>query len=201
LAAALEKAGVNYVDTEALARLSTAAGSPPWFGKYGQHWNDVGHFYAVRAIIESFRQQSTAKVGTLQIDKTWIDQHPLGDEADTGLLSNFLFSLYPESPHLNISLVGDKPPIRLMFVGTSFSGGLIDVFLKMKLTQKIVLYNYFKWIFTYMPPDIANGPSLEASEDYRERLNEVDAVVLEVNASALGSSHVSRFIEATDRLR
>jgi hypothetical protein len=85
-------------------------------------------------------------------------------------------------------------------VGTSFSGGLIDLFVKMNLMKEIVLYNYFKWIFVYEPPAVT-GPSLDASQDYGKRLNEVDAIILEINASALNASHAFRFIEATTQLR
>ena len=202
LVAALTIAGVHHVDTEALARLSVSTGMPSWFGKYGQHWNDVGQFYAARAVIDNISEQLKTKIGTLQIDSMWIDTQPLGDEADTGLLSNFLFPLHPVSPHLKITLSGDRSPMRLLIVGTSFAGGLINSFLKVNLTQKITLYNYFKWIFRYAPPaPVSDSQSLEASEDYRTTLEQVGAIVVEGNASALNASHIFRFIEATDALR
>lgn len=202
LVAALADAGVNYIDTEALAQRSASEGMPPWFGQYGQHWNDVGLFYTARDVIDNLSDQLKLKMGRLQSDTMWIDNNPLGGEADTGLLSNFLFDLHPVSPHLKMSLSGDHPAMRLLVVGTSFVDGLVDTFVKVQLTQQLVLYNYFKWIFRHtVPSPRLSGPSLEASEDYKTTLGQVDAILVEVNASALNASHVFRFIDSTDALR
>ena len=202
LMAALARSGVHHVDTEALARRSRASGAPLWFGQYGQHWNDVGQFYAVQDILEKIRSQRNSGTATLRIDRSWIDNRPLGDEADTGLLANFLIPLRPVSPHLQISLTDDTVSIKPLIVGTSFSGGLLVPMLKVKLTSEVVLHNYFKWVFRYTSataPAVAS--SLDATDDLPATLERVDTVIVEVNASALDAPHVFQFIKAMDRLR
>jgi hypothetical protein len=65
----------------------------------------------------------------------------------------------------------------------------------------LTLYNYFKWSFLYLPPKfVQEALPADASLDYPTELPQVDAVIVEVNASALNASHIFRFIEATDRL-
>lgn len=201
LMAALAKAGVYHVNTEVLARRSTSSGAPAWFGKYGQHWNDIGQYYATQDILDKLRSQRKTGIAALKIDRTWTDDQPLGDEADTGLLANFLFPLRSISPHLDISLTDNKTKIHPLMVGTSFSGGLIMTMLKAGLASEVVLHNYFKWVFRYRSataPAVAS--TVDASEDLLSTLLEVDTVIVEVNASALNAPHVFNFIKAMDRL-
>lgn len=198
---ALEDTGVKFVDSEALARESARDGMPNWFGKYGQHWNAIGVFYATRAILGLLHEQIPGNFGSLKIEGMTIDDIPRGVEADTGLLSNFVFPLNAVSPHLEMKVEGARDKLRPLIVGTSFSGGFVEGFLSSGLADKVILYDYFHSMFQY---ESVTRPRIpiegEVTEHYRSVLKEIDAVIVEVNAPALRSSHIARFVAATEML-
>ena len=131
-----------------------------------------------------------------------VDDRPTGSDADTGLLLNLPVELRPTSPHATLAVKDRGEPIDVMIVGTSFSGGLIDVMMRQRLASEITLLNYFRFPVAYSSAD-RPGVALDqpAAVLFPAALRRVDAVILEVNAPAVTSLHVPAFLDAVKALQ
>lgn len=189
------------VDSETILWTAQQAGGWPAFGQYGQHWNGIGYFYATRAVVDELERQLKRTIGRLELAQVMVDDRPTGSDADTGLLLNLPVELRPTSPHAILAVKNCGEPIDVMIVGTSFSGGLIDVMMRQRLASEITLLNYFRFPVAYSSAD-RPGVALDqpAAALFPAALRQVNAVILEVNAPALTSLHVPALLDAVKAL-
>lgn len=201
LLAGLRAANIPVVDGHAIA-LSTKA-TEKWlpFGRDGAHWNDVGQFFAVEALMVELERQLGHPVADLALREVKVDHAPIGAEADAGLIANLPFALEPPSPHASYDVRNRQSTPAGLFVGTSFSWGPLQIMMGEKLFAPSKFYYYFSSIYAYGPGDkVGRLEEVKAEADLGGFLDKVDFVVLEANEAELGIGHLARFSAAAKAL-
>lgn len=201
MAGELRQQGVPVMDSEALLLARRDTARLPTFGQYGQHWNDIGRFEPLRALVAEFERQLGRPVGTLELAAVNVDDQPHGADDDTGLLMNLPIGLHPLSPHATLAVRDRGDPLDLIIVGTSFSGGIVEDLLKVRLTSRILRFDYFRRIWAYTPAT-PHGVAVDTPppELLAADLGRADGILLEVYAPALNSGHITAFLSAVEAL-
>ena len=197
----LKAANVPVIDGHVIA-LQTKATEKWWpFGRDGAHWNDVGQFFAVQALMVELQRQLGHPVADLALGEVKVDTTPIGAEADAGLIANLPFTLYPSSPHASFDVRNQQSMPAGLFVGTSFSWGPLQIMMGEKMFAHSKFYYYFSSIYAYDPGDkVGRLEEIKAAADLGGFLDKVDFVVLEANEAELGIGHLASFAAAAKAL-
>jgi alginate O-acetyltransferase complex protein AlgJ len=201
LLAGLKSSNVHVVDGHDIALQVRATEQWPPFGRDGAHWNDVGQFYAARALVGEIERQLGEQIGDLRLKDITVDNEPRGAEADAGLIANLPFALRPVSVHARFDVVNRLTAPTGLFVGTSFSWGPLEIMMGQKIFSRSKFYYYFSSSYRYDPGDLvgtAEGPL--APSNLSDGLSGADFVVLEANESELGAGHITKFAAAIEAL-
>ena len=75
------------------------------FWQIHSHWNDIGQFYAVRAIVVELERQLDREIGRLELAKVNVDTKSYGDEGDAARLLNLPTYLTQDNPHAVFQVV------------------------------------------------------------------------------------------------
>jgi alginate O-acetyltransferase complex protein AlgJ len=201
LLAGLKSANVPIVDGHDIALRVKATEPWPPFGRDGVHWNDVGQFYAARALVGELERQLGEQIGDLRLRGVQVDDKPRGAEADAGLIANLPFVLRPVSVHASFEVANRQMTPTGLFVGTSFSWGPLEIMMGQKLFSRSKFYYYFTSSFRYDPGDlVGNAEGQTAVSDLSRWLSDTDFVVLEANEAELGHGHIAKFAAAVEAL-
>jgi hypothetical protein len=197
LRAGLQSANIPVIDGHDIAIRTKQTEKWPPFGRDGGHWNDVGQFFAVRALMGELERQLGYSVGEVIIKEIRVDNTPIGAEADAGLIANLPFMLEPSSPHASYDVLHRQATPSGLFVGTSFSWGPLQIVMGEKLFAFSKFYYYFSSIYDYNPGDkVGHLEEIKADADLATFLEKADFVVLEANEAELGIGHIERFAAA-----
>jgi alginate O-acetyltransferase complex protein AlgJ len=201
LLAGLKSANVPVVDGHDIALQVKATEPWPPFGRDGAHWNDVGQFYAARALVGELERQLGERIGDLRLKDIKVDDKPRGAEADAGLIANLPFVLRPVSVHASFEVVNRLTAPTGLFVGTSFSWGPLEIMMGQRLFSRSKFYYYFSSSYLYDPGDlVGNTEGPIAASDLSHWLSGADFVVLEANEAELGVGHIAKFAAAVEAL-
>ncbi|MEA2783076.1 MAG: hypothetical protein QOK29_4620 [Rhodospirillaceae bacterium] len=195
------------IDGHAITTALRAATPWPVFPRDGTHWNHLGALATVEALIDTLEQQLGRRLVHLNLERVDVDDHPTGSDADLGHLLNLPFPLRPyPTPHAVIGHDGGGRPIHVLFVGSSFLWIPIEILMRNGVISDSTGYFYDNRIFRIGKDyrgdleGLADISSASAAADLAKRINEVDAVVLEVNEAFLGDPYVVRFLGDIVRL-
>ena len=201
LLAGLKSANVPVVDGHTIALQVKATEQWLPFGRDGAHWNDVGQFYAARALISELERQTGERIGDLRLSDVQVDDKPRGAEADAGLIANLPFVLRPVSVHASFEVANRQTMPVGLFVGTSFSWGPLQIMMGQKLFSRSKFYYYFSSSYRYDPGDLVGTAEGEtAAADLSHWLSGADFVVLEANEAELSVGHIAKFAAAVEAL-
>jgi alginate O-acetyltransferase complex protein AlgJ len=201
LLAGLKSANVRVVDGHEIALKVKATEQWFPFGRDGAHWNDIGQFYAARALVSELESQMGEQIGDLRLSDVQVDDKPRGAEADAGLIANLPFALRPVSVHATFEVVNRLAAPTGLFVGTSFSWGPLEIMVGQKLFSRSKFYYYFSSSYRYDPGDLVGTPEGQtAASDLSHSLSGADFVVLEANEAELGAGHIAKFAAAVEAL-
>jgi alginate O-acetyltransferase complex protein AlgJ len=201
LLAGLKSADVPVVDGHDIALHAKATEHWAPFGRDGVHWNDIGQFYAARALVGELERQLGQQIGDLRLKDLKVDDRPRGAEADAGLIANLPFVLQPVSVHARFEVANRLTAPTGLFVGTSFSWGPLEIMMGQKLFSRSKLYYYFTSSYRYDPGDlVGNAEGQTAASDFSHWLSSADFVVLEANEAELRVGHIARFAAAVEAL-
>src|SRR5258708_1367087 len=197
LLAGLKSANVPVVDGHGIALKVKATQKWPPFGRDGAHWNDVGQFYAVRALVSELERQMGERIGDLRLSDVQVDDKPRGAEADAGLIANLPFDLRSVSVHASFEVLNRRTAPVGLFVGTSFSWGPLQIMMGQKLFSRSKFYYYFSSSYLYDPGDLTGRSEGQIAEtDLASWLSVADFVVFEANEAELGVGHIGKFAAA-----
>jgi hypothetical protein len=195
------------IDGHAITAALRATTQWPVFPRDGAHWNHLGALATVEALIETLDRQLDHRLVHLRLERVDVDNHPTGSDADLGHLLNLPFPLRPyPTPHAVIGRFYGGRPIHVLFVGTSFLWIPIEIMMRNGVISDSTGYFYDNRIFRIGKDyrgdieGLADISSESTSADLAKRINEVDAVVLEVNEAFLGDPYVVRFLGDIVRL-
>jgi alginate O-acetyltransferase complex protein AlgJ len=201
LLSALRSANVTVVDGHEIALQTKATEKWPPFGRDGAHWNDIGQFHAVRALVAELERQLGHQIGDIELSDVEVDDKPRGAEADAGLIANLPFTLRPPSPHASFKVLDQQRAPVGLFVGTSFLWGPLEIMMGQRLLSQVRFYYYFSSIYSYVAGDPVghlDGPKAES--DIINWISHAEFVVLEANEAELGAGHISKFAAAVETL-
>jgi alginate O-acetyltransferase complex protein AlgJ len=198
LIASLQEKGVTVVDSESLIEQSGSPYRP--FPHFGQHWDDVGQFYAVRDLVSSIERLSGKTIGHLELASVELTPAHQYDEMDSGGLLNVMGTLKAIVPRPTFSVSERGSPINMLIVGSSFTWGPMRILLGQGLASRIIAYPYLREVRLLDKTNGALGGPLDTTvqQDIQTRLGKVDAVIIEANAPAVVSGHVRAFIDAIE---
>jgi hypothetical protein len=201
LLAGLKSADVPVVDGHDIALHAKATEHWAPFGRDGVHWNDIGQFYAARALVGELERQLGQQIGDLRLKDLKVDDRPRGAEADAGLIANLPFVLQPVSVHASFEVANRLTTPTGLFVGTSFSWGPLQIMMGQKLFSRSKFYYYFSSSYRYDPGDLVGTAEGEiAAADLSHWLSGADFVVLEANEAELSVGHIAKFAAAVEAL-
>jgi alginate O-acetyltransferase complex protein AlgJ len=201
LLAELKSANIPVIDGHDIALRTKVTGGWLPFGRDGAHWNDIGQFDAVHALVTELERQLGRPIGNVTISDVRIDRTPIGAEADAGLIANLPFSLKPLSPHASFDVADHQSTPSGLFVGTSFSWGPLQIMMGQRLFADSKFYYYFSSIYAYRPGAVVGQlEDAKAEADLARFLDRADFVVLEANEAELAIGHIGRFAAAIEAL-
>jgi hypothetical protein len=201
LLSGLKSANVPVVDGHDIALQIKATEKWPPFGRDGAHWNDVGQFYTVQALVSELERQLGKRIGDIRLSDVQVDDKPRGAEADAGLIANLPFDLRPVSVHASFAVLNRQATPAGLFVGTSFSWGPLQIMMGQKLFSQSKFYYYFSSSYLYDPGDLAGRAEGQIAEsDLANRISGSAFVVLEANEAELGAGHIAKFAAAMEAL-
>ncbi|MGD9542809.1 MAG: alginate O-acetyltransferase [Methylocystis sp.] len=207
--AALDTAGVRYVDGPALIATEKRRQPIPLFPRGGTHWNSVGGALAMR---DATRALPASPIGVLDFTSASAPE-AVGTDRDLLDLLNLLWpdAHYPTAAIGRAGEKGDCPrPPRLLALGGSFLHEAlaaatlapcppqIDYWFYMRTEDNNIELGHYR----RAPGDASNGERLRAtSDELDENLARADFILLEENESSIATTkQVGHLLEALRRL-
>jgi alginate O-acetyltransferase complex protein AlgJ len=173
------------------------------FCQGGGHWNYLGAYYTVRALVEELNGLMNKKAGRLDLEAVNIDRTPVGTDRDLAELLNLFFPpLDYVVPHPVISLKGGTEDLgNAVIVGDSFSEIPINLLNEHKIFKRIDFFYYYKLTLRSFP-DQQSFPVDVAKIDWENMMFKSDVIILEANESFITASYTSSFVtDALEQLR
>lgn len=199
----LDKHHVNYVDGHVITQLATQIEKTPLFCQGGTHWNYLGAYYTVRALIDELNGLLNRKAGRLDLEALNIDHTPTDSDKDLANLLNLFFPPMDYAvPHPVISKKGSTEDLgRAVIVGGSFNWIPIDLLNKHMVFKQIDFFYYYK-LALHSFPGQRGLPVDVAKIDWEKTILKSDVIILEVNEVAATANHASAFVsDALQQLR
>ena len=196
--AALDAAGVHYVDARAVLETTRQQVPVELFPRNGTHWNDLGAVLGARALVESLRAMG---LGTLPVPS-----YGLIVEADeTGFdrdLSNLLNLLVPppgnRSPRVTMTSAGTAEAPRLVAINDSFFALPAYQLTIAGVFRSAVLFEYLtlnQRRYEGATVTFITAPEPEIVHD----ILTAEVVVLEEIESRVGGPYARRFLDLVER--
>ena len=199
----LDKHHVTYVDGHVITQQATQINKAPLFCQGGVHWNYLGAYYTVRAMIDELNGLLHRKAGRLDLEAVHVDHIPTGSDKDLAELLNLFFPPFDYVvPHPVISTKGGTEDLgRAVIVGTSFNWIPIDLLNKHKVFKQIDFFYYYKLALHSFPGQ--RGLPVDVSKiDWEHTILKTDVIILEVNEADVTGKYASAFVsDALQHLR
>jgi hypothetical protein len=141
----LEKYGINYINCAEYVK--EKKNENPVFSRGGTHWNDLGKYYGTDYFIRELESYSGRKYRGLKLDSLHWDSTPSGEDIDLASYLNLLICpRFFKVPHVTLGAVSPASAVqpRVLIVGSSFSGGLIETLSKIEFYDTLHYYYYLK---------------------------------------------------------
>jgi alginate O-acetyltransferase complex protein AlgJ len=198
----LDKHHVNYVDGHVITQQATQIERAPLFCQGGLHWNYLGAYYTVRALIDELKGLLNRKAGRLDLEAVNVDHTPTWLDKDLAGLLNLFFPPFDfEVPHPVISMKGGTEDLgRAVIVGTSFNWFPIDLYDKHKVFKEIDFLYYYKVLYSFpgqrsLRIDQRGHVALDVAKiDWENTILKSDVIILEVNEAKIPAGYSSAFV-------
>lgn len=186
---------VNYVDGHVITEQATQIEKAPLFCQGGSHWNYLGTYYTLRALIDKLNGLLSRNAGMLDLEAVNVDHTPTGTDKDLAELLNLFFPPFDYVvPHPVISKKGSTEDLgRLNIVGDSFTWIPIELFNAHKVFKQIDFFYYYK-LALHSFPGQQSLPVDVAKIDWANTILKSDVIILEVNESDVTARYASAFV-------
>ena len=196
----LEKAGVPFVDGQAITSAQKAVSGAPLFPRGGLHWGDLPKYRVTDALIaEINRSRSGHMLNPLKIHSEQVDIYPRNaEECDLLELLNLAHPNYA-SPYLHIEVEPTLEPggsSKLTLVGGSFARGVVDFLVSARVFDEVsLLYYYILDREVWLPGKEPVKYPIDSSRGFAKDLLATDVVVLEINVPNIHGNHIRKFLD------
>ncbi len=195
--------GINCVDGHKIFIEGKKNSPYPLFTIGGTHWNYYGAFIIVKEIIQELEKQFNKPLVNLDCESVLVDRKTKGTENDIGNLINIWSKNTTKglTPHPQIirKETGEEFYPRILFIGRSFCITLMEIMDICGVYKSRDFLYYFRTIKKY--PENTSLPIDPETFDLKKILLSVDAVVIEVNETALPGDWNSYVLDMVRALR
>ena len=196
------KYSINYIDGREITLAAKKETNLPLFCRGGTHWNDLGAFFTVDALIKKIESLKGTPITHISCDKVKVDRKPYGTDRDLARLLYILFPSYDYiTPHPHIKPVSGMHDFKgnIVFVGGSFTNFVLNMLYKNKIFNSMDFYFYYKNARQTFPHDTIRESTFKVENiDWERDFFKKDVIVLEINESSFQSGHIMAFL--TDAL-
>ncbi|MDB6070669.1 MAG: hypothetical protein JWL81_1840 [Verrucomicrobiales bacterium] len=203
----LQKHGVRFVDGVALTHTRAPQSPAPAFPQGGVHWNDDVAWQSTSAVLDQFRSFSPDLPRPIT-PLVRLSDEPIGEDDD--VLRLLCLAKPWRYPVVNLTVppvdpAPGAPPRRLMVIGGSFAGRVINQLGSMHAFQDIEWLFYYKMRkLRYQDFDTHNTRVPAEPVDLENEVFNASALLLETNEEVIGTHgtpHLRAFLsDAIPRL-
>lgn len=198
--AELRRRGIAVVDGPALLEEMASADPVPPFPRGGVHWSRLAATRVAAVVVDEARRRVAGGVGTMELEGTRWDAHPVDTDADFASLLNL------RHPPLDYPV--GKAEVRcrpepgapgLIGIGGSFLIGVIEPMVACGLFREVEYYNYYDVAYRRYPEPYS--PVDRKRVDWAKILAARPVLVLEVNESIVYVPviHLEKLLEDVER--
>jgi hypothetical protein len=200
--AALNHAGVHYVDERAALEAARHRVAIDLFPINGIHWNWLGAAIGAEAIIQALRDAGLSSLPALSYDLT-VDANEVGPDRDLSDLLNLLIPPPGDpAPRVIVKPVESLGALRIVSVNDSFFTMPAYLLTAAGVFQSATLFGYMTLDQRrFVAPNIVGfGQPISADEQEIVRaILTADVVVLEEVETHFGSPYALRFLDLIER--
>ena len=203
----LDKYDLNYINGHVITQQAMQIEKTPLFSRGGIHWNNLGAYFTLRALIDRLKGLTNRTAGSLDLETLNVDHTPTGSDKDLAQLLNLLFPPFDYVvPHPVITKKSGTEDLgRIVIVGTSFNRILIELLEKQKIFTRIDFFFYYKLAFHSFPSQRSFPINWETiwdktinvdvtKIDWEKTILKSDVIVLEVNEAQIVGDYSSAFV-------
>lgn len=199
----LDKYHVTYIDGHVITQQATQIEKAPLFCQGGVHWNYLGAYYTVRAMLDELNGLLHRKAGRFDLEAVNVDHTPTGTDKDLAELLNLFFPPFDYVvPHPVISKNGGTEDLgQAVIVGSSFNWIPLDLLNTHKVFKQIDFFYYYT-LALHSFPGQRGLPVDVAKIDWEHTILKSEVIILEVNEADVTAGYASAFVsDALQHLR
>lgn len=186
----LEEKGINYLSaSETFRKWKSEGRGEELFAKVGSHWSEYASCEYSKIIIDSLESELGQNIGEIECEKVPLEEFGERDQ-DLLRLMNLWSSKLARNNAYGVSSTiyktSDYQP-NLLFVGDSFMWNIFDHLDGGGLYQSRDMYYYYNTNSQY-PENTKKTIETEPREAWESQILAHDAVVVEINESAIGNT-------------
>ena len=194
-----DRAGLHYVDGNAISVQAKQEAPAPVFPRGGTHWNKLTAAQSVAGVIASLEKLSGERLPHISPENIQVQHAAEGEDKDLADLLNLIEvpNAYPVPSATYAPQEQTAPKKSILFIGDSFGWAPLDVLHEAQVFQRIDFNYYYRTLrATYMPGQaVVKSPVGDVAHiDWEKDMLNHDFVVLLMNSRGMVGGHVTAFV-------